>query len=278
MQDTSSSPLIEKGKEAEAVEEASGLSPRLVFETIRRHGEEELKRPVKTLFWSGIAAGILISFSVLGEAYLRAYLPDTDWRFIVENLGYSLGFLMVILGRMQLFTENTITTVVPVVMTPTRAVFWRVTVLWSVVLFSNIVGAFAIATFLVYTPALTPDILAVVTDLSKHATGFPPLEGLVRGIPAGILIASIVWMLPSSKNNEVLLIIIFTWLIALGDFTHIIAGSVEMAVLAVQGMIGVGPAIFGFFLPVLIGNVIGGTAVFTMMTYAQIRPEIEDDA
>ncbi|MEM8655178.1 MAG: formate/nitrite transporter family protein [Pseudomonadota bacterium] len=278
MTSSSSPTLVEERKENEAVDEASGLSPKLIFETIRRHGEEELDRPIKTLFWSGIAAGILISFSVLGEAYLRAYLPDTDWRFIVENMGYSLGFLLVILGRMQLFTENTITTVVPAVLTPTRSVLTRVCTLWSVVLFANIIGAFVIASFLVFTPVLTPDLLAVVTDLSKHATGFPPLEGLVRGIPAGILIAAIVWMLPSAQNNEVLLIVIFTWLIALGDFTHIIAGSVEMAVLAVQGMIGFGPAIFGFFLPVLIGNIIGGTAVFTMMTYAQIRHEIEDDA
>ncbi|APX10903.1 formate/nitrite transporter family protein [Tateyamaria omphalii] len=276
MTQTSSSPLVEEKVEDEAVIEASGLSPRLIFETIRRHGEEELKRPLNTLFWSGIAAGILISFSVLGEAYLRAYLPDADWRFIVENLGYSLGFLLVILGRMQLFTENTITTVVPAVIDPCRAVFVRVATLWSVVLFANIIGAFLIATFLVYTPVLTPDLLAIVTDLSKHATGFSPVEGLVRGIPAGILIAAIVWMLPSAQNNEVLLIIIFTWLIALGDFTHIIAGSVEMAVLAVQGMISAPQAVFRFFLPVLVGNVIGGTAVFTMMTYAQIRPEIDE--
>ncbi|KIC50863.1 formate/nitrite transporter family protein [Tateyamaria sp. ANG-S1] len=272
-----SSPLVEEKVEEEAVTEASGLSPRLIFETIRRHGDEELKRPTKTLFWSGIAAGILISFSVLGEAYLRAYLPDTDWRFIVENLGYSLGFLLVILGRMQLFTENTITTVVPAVIDPCRSVFARVAKLWAIVLLSNIIGAFIIASFLVYTPVFTPELLGVVTDLSKHATGFPPVEGFVRGIPAGVLIAAIVWMLPSAQNNEVLLIIIFTWLIALGDFTHIIAGSVEMAVLAVQGLITAPQAIFGFFLPVLIGNVIGGTAVFTMMTYAQIRPEIDGD-
>ncbi|WP_147114599.1 formate/nitrite transporter family protein [Tateyamaria sp. syn59] len=276
MTDTSSSPLVEEKVEDEAVTEASGLSPRLIFETIRRHGDEELRRPINTLFWSGVAAGILISFSVLGEAYLRAYLPDADWRFIFENLGYSLGFLLVILGRMQLFTENTITTVVPAVINPCRAVFARVATLWSVVLMANLIGAFVIAVFLVYTPVLTPELLAIVTDLSKHATGFPPVEGLVRGIPAGILIAAIVWMLPSAQNNEILLIIIFTWLIALGDFTHIIAGSVEMAVLAVQGLISAEQAVFGFFLPVLVGNVIGGTAVFTMMTYAQIRPEIDD--
>ena len=82
-------------------------------------------------------------------------------------------------------------------------------------------------------------------------------------------------MLPTAQNNEVLLIVIFTWLIAAGDFTHIIAGSVEMAVLMVQGLLPLGSAVLGFFLPVLIGNILGGTAVFTMIAYAQIRPEID---
>ena len=276
MSESNNVELVEETKEREFVEEAVGLSPRLIFETIRRNGEEELDRPCRTLFWSGVAAGILISFSVLGEAYFRAYLPDAEWRWLIENLGYSLGFLLVILGRMQLFTENTITTVVPVVLDPTRGTITKMLTLWSIVLFANVVGAFAIATFLVYTPVLTPDILAIVNDLSKHATGFSPYEGFARGIPAGILIAAIVWMLPSAQNNEVLLIMVFTWLIAAGDFTHIIAGSVEMAVLSVQGMLSFTTAAFGFFIPVLLGNIVGGTAVFTLIAYAQIRPEIED--
>ncbi|MBM7069915.1 formate/nitrite transporter family protein [Actibacterium sp. 188UL27-1] len=275
--DHTDSALIEEERELEAVEEATGLSPRLIFETIRRHGEEELRRPIRTLFWSGIAAGILISFSVLGEAFLRAHLPDADWRYVVENLGYSLGFLLVILGRMQLFTENTITTVVPVILDPCRSTWAQMGTLWAVVLAANIIGAFLMATFLIYTPVLTPDLKNVVGELSRHATGMPPLDGFVRGIPAGILIAAIVWMLPTAQNNEVWVIVLFTWLIALGDFTHIIAGSVEMAILMVQGQLPLGDAVFRFFLPVLAGNVVGGTAVFTMMTYAQIRPEIEDD-
>ncbi|NOE20805.1 formate/nitrite transporter family protein [Ruegeria atlantica] len=268
--------LVEKESEKNAVEEASGLSPRLIFETIRRNGEEELRRPVRALFWSGIAAGILISFSVLGEALLRAHLPETSWRYLIENFGYSLGFLLVILGRMQLFTENTITTVVPAMMTPSLSCFSKTARLWVIVLVANVVGAFLISAFLLYTPVLNKETLAVLNELSRHATGMGAWEGFVRAIPAGILIAAIVWMLPSAQNNEVLLIVIFTWLIALGDFTHIVAGSVEMALLSLQGMLPAHDAAFGFFLPVLVGNVIGGTVVFTMLAYAQIRPEIEN--
>ncbi|UWQ47780.1 formate/nitrite transporter family protein [Leisingera aquaemixtae] len=268
--------LAEEQKERDAVEEATGLSAKLIFETIRLEGEEELRRPVRALWWSGLAAGLLISFSVWGEAILRSSLPDGDWRFIVENLGYSLGFVLVILGRMQLFTENTITTVVPVTLCPTWKSFGRTGRLWAVVLAANVTGAFIAAAFLAFTPVMSSPMADAMLALSHHATGMPWAEGLVRGIPAGVLIAALVWMLPQANGSALPLIILITWLIALGDFTHIIAGSVEMAFLMVQGELSLAPAVFRFFLPVLAGNVIGGTAVFTLLTWAQIRPEVEE--
>jgi hypothetical protein len=96
----------EKRADEQSMQDATKLSSRLIYEVIRRDGEEELERPTRSLVWSGVAAGIMISFSVLGEAIFRTYLPDTPSSYLIENLGYSLGFLLVILGRMQLFTEN----------------------------------------------------------------------------------------------------------------------------------------------------------------------------
>lgn len=269
--------LIREEQEEEAVEEAAMLSPRLIFEAIRRNGEEELNRPVRALWNSGITAGLLISFSVLGEAMLRAHLPDAPWSHIIENFGYTFGFLLVILGRMQLFTENTITTVVPVMTSRGIGPYLRTARLWTVVLAANVVGAFIVATFLAYAPVLSDDVFQAMTDLSEHATSLPPLEGLARGIPAGVLIAALVWMLPVVETSEVAVILLFTWLIALGDFTHIVAGSVEMAFLVVQGKLAAGPAVFGFFIPVLAGNVLGGTVVFTMLAWGQIRPEVAEE-
>lgn len=96
-----------------AIEEHERLSPRLLYEIIRQDGIEELSRPTKALFFSGITAGIVITFSFIFKAVFTAYTPDTTWAPLITNMGYTVGFLLVILGRMQLFTENTITTVVP---------------------------------------------------------------------------------------------------------------------------------------------------------------------
>ncbi len=266
--------LIEHDGDDRAVEEAGMLSPKLIFEAVRRNGEEELLRPNRALLFSGIAAGILISFSVLGEALLRSWLPDAEWRYVVENMGYTFGFMLVILGRMQLFTENTITTVAPVLISGSGAGAWRMVELWALVLGANVIGAFGVAAFLAYAPVLSGDVAAAMMELSHHATGMAAFDGMMRGIPAGVLIAALVWMLPTAKGNEVVLIFLFTWLIALGDFTHIVAGSVEMAYLMVQGELGLLQAVFGFFLPVLAGNVIGGTVIFTLLVWAQIQPEV----
>ncbi len=261
--------------EEEAVDRATSLSPRLVYEVVMREGEEELARPNLSLMFSGLAAGILISFSVIGEAVLRANLPDTTWRPLVENLGYSFGFILVILGRMQLFTENTITTVLPLFSRRDWRIGWQVARLWTIVLLANIVGAFCAAAVMAWTPALTPEVLTAVGDLSRHATGFAPLVGLAKAVPAGILIAALVWMLSAGDRGEAFFIILtFTWLIAAGDFTHVIAGSVEMAFLILTGELGGTKAVFGFFLPVLAGNLIGGTAVFTLLAWGQVREEV----
>ncbi len=276
-QSTASMEVHETGDEAEedAVDRAASLSSRLVYEVVMREGEEELSRPNLSLMFSGFAAGILISFSVIGEAVLRTNLPDTPWRPLVESFGYAFGFLLVILGRMQLFTENTITTVLPLLSRRDWHCGWQVARLWSIVLLANVVGAFCAAAVVAWTPALPPDVLTAVGDLSRHATSFSAVVGLSKAVPSGILIAALVWMLSAGDRGEAFFIIlIFTWLIAAGDFTHVIAGSVEMAFLVLTGELGGVAAVFGFFLPVLAGNVIGGTVVFTLLAWGQVREEV----
>ena len=262
--------------DAEVMKRAETLLSKQIFEVIRRDGIEELERPNRSLMWSGVAAGIMISLSVLGEAVFRTYLPDAKWAYLVENLGYSLGFLVVILGRMQLFTENTITTVLPVMQDPCGAMFRRVASVWGIVIAANVVGAFIAALTFVHTSAIPSELLPAIESLSRHATGFPAFEAFQRAIPAGVLIAAIVWMLPGSDGFEFFVILIFTWIIAAGDFTHVVAGSVEMAFLMVQGLLPLSDAVFGFFLPVLAGNIMGGTMIFALLAFGQVRNELGD--
>ncbi|MEM7717616.1 MAG: formate/nitrite transporter family protein [Pseudomonadota bacterium] len=260
-------------KQEATVKQASPLPSALIYEIIRREGEEELERSSRSLVWSGIAAGLMMSFSVLGEAIFRTYLPDVRHAYLIENIGYSFGFLLVIMGRLQLFTENTITTVFPFLASPQLSMFLATLRLWGIVLLANVVGAF-VAALVMHTGAISEEFRPAIQSLSEHATGMGSYDSFLRGIPAGILVAAMVWSMPQANTGRFFVILAFTWLIAAGDFTHIIAGSVEMAYLISGGNLSAGTALFGFFFPVLAGNIVGGTAVFTMIAYGQVVDDI----
>ena len=135
---------------------------------------------------------------------------------IIAHLGYSVGFLIVILSRQQLFTENTLTAVLPVMARKEARWFWTMARLWSIVLVANLIGCLLFAAFLVYSGALTHDFAA--RSHGQQLMANTPLEMFVKGIVAGWLIAALVWMLPSAEGTEIFVITLITYLIALGGF------------------------------------------------------------
>ena len=260
--------------ELEEIEEHLRLRVPLVYHVIRAEGSEELARPLSSLWWSGVAAGLSISMSVVVEGLLLKKLPDTTWRSLVVNFGYCTGFLIVVLGRLQLFTENTITAVPPLLLRPSYRNFVLVARLWTIVFAANLVGtlifAFAARYFGIFTAEQTEGFLLV----SRHFMEKGALQMLLHGIPAGFLIAAMVWMIPSAKGFEFFVITLITYAIALGDFSHVIAGSAEAFLLLAFGEIGVWKTLGGFLLPTFVGNVLGGTVLFTLLAYGQVKEEL----
>ncbi|MDS7967540.1 formate/nitrite transporter family protein [Acinetobacter sp. V117_2] len=262
-------------REKMAVEEHEKLSPRLVYEIIRRDGAEELDRPTAALVFSGIAAGLVISFSFVFKAIIASYLPaDAVWTDLITNVGYTIGFLIAILGHMQLFTENTITTVVPLFKPFTLEKLQAVGRLWGIVILCNLIGTALSSLFFLTTHLFTPDIDKALDELAHHVASFSATENLLKGIMSGLLIAALVWMLPS-VSNKFLLIFFMTYLIGLGDFTHVVVGSTEISYLVWQGDASISEYIFNFLIPTTIGNIIGGTGVFTLLIYGQVTEELE---
>ncbi|MDC4565964.1 formate/nitrite transporter family protein [Acinetobacter baumannii] len=262
-------------REKMAVEEHEKLSPRLVYEIIRRDGAEELDRPTAALIFSGIAAGLVISFSFVFKAIIASYIPtDAIWTDLITNFGYTIGFLIAILGHMQLFTENTITTVVPLFKPFTLDKLRAVGRLWGIVILCNIIGTGLASLFFLTTDLFTPNIDKALDELAHHVASFSAIQNLLKGVMSGLLIAALVWMLPS-VSNKFLVIFFMTYLIGLGDFTHVVVGSTEMSYLVWQGEASLGEYMFNFLIPTTIGNIIGGTGVFTLLIYGQVTEELE---
>ncbi|MCF8476479.1 MAG: formate/nitrite transporter family protein [Pseudolabrys sp.] len=274
---TKSSGSAKKGisrREVDDVEEMSAPRTPVIYEVVRRLGDEEMKRPATSLWWSGIAAGLSISFSVLAEAILELRLPDAPWRPLVASFGYCVGFLMVILGRQQLFTESTITVVLPVLNRLSVVKVVRVARLWGIVLAANLVGTLFAALFCNFTPVISAELLHGMQEVSRKLVDLSFTEMFFRGIASGFLIAAMVWMIPSAESAKFAVVTLMTYLIAIGGFTHIIAGSLEAYMLVMAGDWAWWQAIIQFMVPVLAGNVIGGTALFAVISYAQVMEEI----
>lgn len=248
----------------------------VIYEIIRREGEEELHRPSLSLLIAGIAAGIAMGFSVLAESLLAARLPETPWSPLIERLGYSVGFLIVIMARLQLFTENTITAVMPICAYPTARNFLAVARLWSIVLVGNLIGTLVFATFIRHSGALTPQDFAAFRELCERLLDATFAHTVVAGIVSGFLIACLVWVAPSMESAEFWMILIVTYIIALGGFAHVVVGSSEAWFLVLDGKTGIGEALGGYVLAALIGNIIGGTGLFTLLAYTQVSTEINE--
>lgn len=260
--------------EAEKIVDQAPLRSAALFTAISHAGSEELNRPVASLFWSGTIAGIAIFASVIAEGALHHKLPPTPGREAIADLGYSVGFLIVILGRMQLFTEQTIVPVLPVVRNPSAKKFIMLLRLWGVVFGANMLGVLVVAGLTAAGALASPGLHDAMIDVSRSLIEHSPLGVLLQGIPAGFLIASIAWLLASSRNDHFVIVFTITYVISLGDFTHVVAGAAEAFLLAWTGEVSFLWATRDFILPALIGNIIGGTGLFALSAYAQVRQEL----
>jgi formate/nitrite transporter FocA (FNT family) len=261
-------------KEKDSIEARSRPSAALIHETIRAEGESELQRTVSALLLSGVAAGLSIGFSLILEGLMHARLPEAPWRELVSNLGYTVGFLIVVLGRQQLFTENTLTPVLPLLHHRNLATLWRVLRLWGLVLAANIAGTWMIAAVVAHTAIFPPDLQAAFHEISK-----PVMEGsfavtFTKAVFAGWLIALMAWLLPAADASRPLIIIIITYVVGLGGFVHIVAGSVDAFYLVQVGAASWADYFSKFFVPVVLGNILGGVALVAAFNYGQVAPEI----
>jgi formate/nitrite transporter FocA (FNT family) len=264
------SPLSDR--EIEEADRRSSTTAKVVHEAIRLEGTEELERPRSSVAWSSLAAGLTICTSMLGQGVLVAALPDTPWRTLVSSFGYTLGFIFVTMGRQQLFTETTLTATLPV-LHRTHGVA-DCAAYWAIVFSANILGTLLFAGAMNIPHLYRPELMQSFSDLGVKAVEPGFVGVLVKGVVAGWLIALMVWLLPAAASARILVIIAVTWLIAAGEFSHVIAGSGETAFAAMRGAISWSDYAFGFVLPAFVGNSVGGVVFVALLNHAQVKKEV----
>ncbi|HVU82383.1 MAG TPA: formate/nitrite transporter family protein, partial [Rhodanobacteraceae bacterium] len=244
-----------------------------LHEAIGAVGEEELKRTPSALMWSGLAAGLSMGFSMIASGALKAYLPDVLFAHLITALGYSTGFVIVIMARQQLFTENTLTVVLPLISAPGWRKLGLMLRLWAIVLVANIIGVVLVALAVAKLPLFAPPVDRAIAALGTTLMSYPVPEMFVKAIAGGWIIATMVWLMPAAESARLWIIVGLTWLIAAAGLVHVIGSAGEVFYLMFVGRLP-WPEVFWHYLgPVLAGNIVGGTLIFTLISHAQVRSD-----
>jgi formate/nitrite transporter FocA (FNT family) len=270
------SPHLDENERQQAAEHAS---PRalVIHEVVRQEGEEELKRPVTALAWSGLAAGLSMGFSFLGLALMQSLLPDEPWRRLIASFGYSTGFVITVLGRQQLFTESTLTAVLPLLVRRDAATLWALLRFWAVVLVANLVGTAIFAALISPQGIFAPDMRHALEEIATDAVSGAFWPTALKSVLAGWLIAMMVWLLPSARSAKLFVILLITYIVGVGQFSHIIAGSAESAFAVITGHGSLADYFLRFLLPTLLGNTLGGVALVALLNHAPLVPELQGE-
>lgn len=251
-------------------EERSSPKGKVVYEAIRQEGEGELERSTSALAWSGLAAGLSMGFSFLGVGLVRAFLPDAPWVPLFSSFGYALGFLIVILGRQQLFTENTLTVILPLMRRRDGETLWNVLRLWATVLAANIAGALLFAFVIARTDAMEPHVFEALRHAAIDAAPTSFGVAVLRGVFAGWLIAMVVWLLPFAESARIWVILILTYVVGLAQLTHVIVSTIDASFLVFTGDSSWSEMLRHTFVPSLLGNIIGGVTLVAALNHAQV--------
>ncbi|MBD9466065.1 formate/nitrite transporter family protein [Pseudomonas sp. Pdm06] len=246
----------------------------VLHEIIRTQGNLELERSIAALWWSALAAGLTMGLSLMAMGLLSSRLPDHEGFKVIASFGYCAGFLAVILARQQLFTENTLTAVLPIMSKPTLGNFGRLLRLWGVVLVGNLCGTLLVAYVMLHLPIFDPRTDQAFLEIGRKVMENDTGQMFAKGIISGWMIATMVWMIPSMESAKMWIIILITYLMALGDFTHIVVGSAEVSYLVFAGQLSWEDFWMVFAGPTLAGNIVGGSFIFALISHAQIRSEV----
>jgi formate/nitrite transporter FocA (FNT family) len=256
-------------------EEEKGEQPQKDYETILEQeilaGLTELERPSRNLFLSGLSAGLDVSLSLLLMAVMRTLtegkLPHAVSEILVANM-YAAGFLFVVLGRSELFTEHTTLAVLPVL--DRRASVAQLGRLWGLVYVSNLLGAAAFAGFLSFLgPRLGILESRVLGGIASEVVGHPGWVILLSGILAGWLMGLLSWLVAAGRDtiSQIFVVWLVTFAIGFAHLHHSIVGTTEVLAGVFSGQGATMPDFGRFLAATTAGNILGGFFFVALIKY-----------
>ena len=237
-----------------------------IFQRVVASADEEIGVSARELFFSGLAAGFAITLTFLANATATALYPEND---LIAAVLYPIGFIYIVMGRYQLYTENTLP---PVALVLTRLaslpLLGRV---WGIVLAGNVLGA-ALGVFVLAQAAVfTPEAAHAATEIGREGIAAGSWALFFKALFAGWIVAGVVWLDHAARDSVtrfLLVYLAFYAISALGLY-HVVVTAADTMYLIFTGAAGVISSVLGFWVPVLLGNTIGGVFLVALVNYAQ---------
>jgi formate-nitrite transporter family protein len=241
-----------------------------IYQQVSRNARRELQRPAKALAISGIVGGLTMGLTGLSVSVVQALLGLAPSAQFIALLFYPMGFAAVILGRGQLFTENTLYPVALIL--AERRHFLSTLRLWSIVFLSNVAGALLFAVLAARTRALRPPILHSLVQLGVAAAVPGPRTIFWSAVVGGWLIAMVAWLVSGSHSitGSVAVIWVLAFVVGLGHFAHCIATSGEILAAVLSHAVSLTSYLRWLALATL-GNILGGVVLVTLLEYGQVK-------
>ena len=238
-------------------------------------GTKRLERSLVGDVVTAVIGGMSVSFGVVAMAWTSASLGGADGPSVAQlagSLAYPIGFVILLIGKSELFTENFLLPVTGVI--DRQGTLRQLGALWSVTLIGNLLGALIFA-FLISRPGvLDPGPAAAMVAMTDHIIEYSFWTAFIKAIFAGWLMTILTWLLLAAEGIGARLFIIWVvgTLIILGEFAHIIISGAEVFMGSMLGSeAGFGTWLGGSFWPILLGNIVGGVVFVTLLQYVQAQ-------
>ncbi|HEU5433418.1 MAG TPA: formate/nitrite transporter family protein [Thermomicrobiales bacterium] len=238
-------------------------------------GGKRLRRPAVGDAVTALIGGMSVSFGAVAMSWASAAFggePGASPAHLAGALAFPVGFIILLVGKSELFTENFLLPVIGVL--EGRGSLRELAQLWSRTLVANLIGAFVFALLISRPGVLDPAPAHVLVNLAVYKVETPFGTSFVQAIFAGWVMTLLTWLLLAAEGSGPRLAIIWAMgsLIILGEFNHTIISAAEIFMAILLGApITVGDWLFRNFAPALFGNVIGGVVFVTLLTYLQAR-------
>lgn len=263
-----------KPKKTESGTEAPQKSYQKILEQETAEGLKELERRSFGLLISSFSAGLDLSFSLLLMGVVLTLFDGSASQplaQVVEAMAYSIGFIFVILGRSELFTEHTTRAVYPVL---TRHASLRSLLkLWSVIYIGNIAGTAIFSKLVtVIGPGLGIIDLSSLNSLAHRVVSHPGWVLLLSGILAGWLMGLLSWLVTASRDtiSQILFVWLITSTIGLCHLHHVVIGSAEVLAGVFAGEKVTAGMYLVFMVWATIGNIAGGVFFVALLKYSHV--------